>query len=275
LTSGVSDVQLDAGWELLEGGAGSPARRVLMLPANMATAEFFRGMVDDPALADAGVRAVAATPPGFGGLAPPPRFDFSLASYARLIEDRATAGGFDLVVGHSLSADALVEVADRGRYEGGLVLVAPALRASSEAQAGRNLDRFSRLPLVGSAAWFGTMLGLGLGMRGELPGERHSALVAEMRRNPTRRHRRWLMASFDHLRGWTGRSATVLARAGGRVSLVRGAQDAVALDPDDRATLEAGGVPIFEIPDAGHFVVVQRPREVNEAVLAALAALDR
>jgi pimeloyl-ACP methyl ester carboxylesterase len=56
---------------------------------------------------------------------------------------------------------------------------------------------------------------------------------------------------------------------------VRGAQDAVALDPDDRATLEAGGVPIVEIPDAGHFVVVQRPREVNEAVLAALAALDR
>lgn len=272
----MSDVEIDAGWELIQGGAESPDRRVLMLPANMATAEFFRGMVEDPALAAAGVRAVAATPPGFGGMPAPPGFDFSVASYAELIEDRAVAGGFDLVVGHSLSADALVEVAARGRFAGGLVLVAPALRASSEASAGRNLDKISRLPVLGSAAWIGTMLGLGLGMRGELPDDRRSALVAEMRRSPTRWHRRWLMAGFDHLAERAGgAAAAVLAAVGDRVWLVRGSRDAVTLDPDDRATLEAGGARIVEIADAGHFVVVQRPREVNEVVLSALAALRR
>jgi pimeloyl-ACP methyl ester carboxylesterase len=267
-------VRLDDGWEVLEGGARDPSRRVLMLPANMATAEFFRGMVTHPALAAAGVRAVAATPPGFGGVPAPEGFDFTVESYARLIDERAIAGGFDLVVGHSLSANALVEVAARGRYEGGLVLVAPTLRASSEVQAARNLDKVSRVPLLNRAAWFGMMLGLGFGMRPELPADRRRPLVAEMRRNPTPLHRRWLTATFDHLAANAsaaeGGLAGLLARAGRRSRVVRGSRDPVALHPDDRARLEAAGVEIVEIPDAGHFVVAQRPHEVNETVLAAL-----
>jgi pimeloyl-ACP methyl ester carboxylesterase len=258
---------------VLEGGADRPSRRVLMLPANMATAEFFRGMVADPALASAGVRAVAATPPGFGGVPALAGFDFTVESYGRLIDERATAGGFDVVVGHSLSANALVEVAARGRYEGGLVLVAPTLRASSEVRSARILDRISRVPLLGGAAWFGMMLGLGFGMRPELPAERRAALVAEMRRNPTRLHRRWLTATFDHLAAHDA-AAELAARAGHRARVVRGARDLVVVDPDDRATLEAAGVEIVEIPDARHFVVASRPREVNRVVLAALSALE-
>jgi pimeloyl-ACP methyl ester carboxylesterase len=267
-------VRLDDGWEVLEGGADRPSRRVLMLPANMATAEFFRDMVADPALASAGVRAVAATPPGFGGVPAPEGFDFSVESYGSLIDERAVAGGFDLVLGHSLSANALVEVAARGRYEGGLVLVAPTLRRTSEVQAARNLDKISRLPVIANAAWFGMMLGLGFGMRPELPAERRRPLVAEMRRNPTSLHRKWLTATFDHLAAHAseagGGLAGQLARAGRRVRLVRGARDPVQIHPEDRARLEAAGVEIVEIPDAGHFVVARRPREVNEVVLAAL-----
>jgi pimeloyl-ACP methyl ester carboxylesterase len=267
-------VRLDDGWEVLEGGADRPSRRVLMLPANLATAEFFRGMVADPALASAGVRAVAVTPPGFGGVPAPEGFDFTVESYGRLIEERAVAGGFDLVVGHSLSANALVEVAARSRYEGGLVLVAPTLRASSEVQAARNLDKISRVPVLSSAAWFGMMLGIGFGMRPELPADRRRPLVAEMRRNPTRLHRKWLTATFDHLAAHAseagGGLAGQLARAGRRVRLVRGGRDPVKLHRDDRATLEAAFVEIVEIADAGHFVVAQRPHEVNEVVLAAL-----
>jgi pimeloyl-ACP methyl ester carboxylesterase len=277
LTAPDAVARQDGGWEVLEGGADRPSRQVLMLPANMATAEFFRGMVTDPALAPAGVRAVAATPPGFGGVPAPAGFDFTVESYARLIDERAIAGGFDLVVGHSLSANALVEVAARGRYQGGLVLVAPTLRASSEVQAARNLDKISRLPVFNSAAWFGMMLGLGFGMRPELPADRRAPLVAEMRRNPTRLHRRWLMATFDHLAANAsaahGGLAGLLARAGNRARLVRGSRDPVVVHPDDRATLEAAGVEIVEVPDARHFVVASRPHEVNEVVLAALAAL--
>jgi pimeloyl-ACP methyl ester carboxylesterase len=263
---------------VLEGGADEPSRRVLMLPANMATAEFFRGMVTDPALASAGVRAVAATPPGFGGVPAPAGFDFTLESYARLIDERAVAGGFDLVLGHSLSANALVEVAARGRYEGELVLVAPTLRASSEVQAARNLDKVSRVPPLSNAVWFGMMLGIGFGMRPELPADRRAPLVAEMRRNPTLLHRRWLTRTFDQLAANAsaaeGGLAGQLARAGGRVRLVRGARDPVKLHPDDRATLEAAGVEIVEIPDGRHFVVARYPHEVNEVVLAALTALE-
>lgn len=270
----------DGGWELLTGGADEPDHRVLMLPANMATAEFFRPMVADPALAGAGVEAVAATPPGFGGLPVPDGFDFSVAAYAELIEERAVAGRFDLVLGHSLSGNALVDVAVRGRYEGRLVLVAPTLRASSEVQAAHTLNRMSRLPILSTAAWFGMMRGLGVGMRGQLPGDRHAELVAEMRRNPTSAHRRWLMATFDQLAGGNtlapelaaaaGDAGAGAAGAGDRVWLVRGADDPVRLHPDDEATLADAGVEVVEIADAGHFVVAQRPREVNAVVLRAL-----
>jgi pimeloyl-ACP methyl ester carboxylesterase len=266
-------LRLDDGWELLEGGSDDPDRRVLLLPANMATAEFFRGMVTDPALVGAGVRAVAATPPGFGGRPAPPGFDFTLESYGELIAERAASGRFDLVLGHSLSANALIEVAARGRYEGGLVLVAPTLRASSEVQAARNLNRLSRLPIISGAAWIGMMLGLRVGMRDQLPEDRLDELVAEMRRNPTRLHRRWLTATFDQMAGDDDLAHT-LATASNRAWLVRGAQDPVEVESDDRATLEASGISVTEIPDAGHFVVAQRPHEVNAVVLEALASLD-
>ena len=272
----------DGGWELLTGGAGvsggaEPEHRVLLVPANMATAEFFRGMVADPALAAAGVQAVAGTPPGFGGLPVPRGFDFSVAALAELIEDRATTGGYDLVLGHSLAGNALVDVAVRGNYEGRLVLVAPTLRASSEVQAAHTLNRMSRLPLLSGTAWFGMMRGLGIGMRGQLPEDRRGELVAEMRRNPTRNHRRWLIAAFDQLAGGHTLAPDLagVAGAGDRVTLVRGADDPVELHPDDEATLAAVGIDVVTIPDAGHFVVAQRPAEVNAVVLRALGVEPR
>jgi pimeloyl-ACP methyl ester carboxylesterase len=284
-TAGAPAVQesRDGGWELLTGGAGvspgaaEPEHRVLMVPANMATAEFFRDMVADPALAAARVQAVAGTPPGFGGLPVPREFDFSVAALAELIEDRAAAGGFDLVVAHSLSGNALVDVAVRGNYEGRLVLVAPTLRASSEVQAAHTLNRMSRLPILSGTAWFGMMRGLGIGMRGQLPADRHGELVAEMRRNPTRSHKRWLIATFDQLAGGHTLAPDLagVTRAGDRVTLVRGAEDPVELHPDDEATLTAVGIDVVTIPDAGHFVVAQRPAEVNAVVLRALGLEPR
>jgi pimeloyl-ACP methyl ester carboxylesterase len=260
------------GWELLEGGATERIRhRVLLLPANMATAEFYRGMLEDPALARAGVQALAATPPGFGGLPAPVGFPFTVDAYAELVDDMAQREGVDLLLGHSLSAQALVEVATHGRWRGALVLVAAALRPRDEESSSRSLDRVSRVPVMAGTAWWAMMRALGFGMRGQLPEDRHDALVAEMRRNPGRVHRRWLIAGFDHLTRHRDLTPAVVAAARRRpVALVRGADDRVRLDGDARVTLATAGVRIVDVPDAGHFVVVQRPQAVNAVVLDTL-----
>ncbi|HLM63285.1 MAG TPA: alpha/beta hydrolase [Acidimicrobiales bacterium] len=260
------------GWELLEGGATERIRhRVLLLPANMATAEFYRGMLEDPALAHAGVQALAATPPGFGGRPAPVGFPFTVDAYAELVDEMARRESVDLLLGHSLSAHALIDVATYGRWRGALVLVAPALRPRDEEASSRSLDRVSRVPVMAGAAWWAMLRALDFGMRGQLPETRREALVAEMRRNPGRVHRRWLIAGFNHLTRHRDLTPAVVAAARPHpVALVRGTDDRVTLADDARVTLATAGVRIVEVADAGHFVVVQRPEAVNAVVLGTL-----
>ena len=95
------------------GAAERPHHRVLVLPAGLATAEFYRPLLEDPALVEAGVRMAAATPPGFGGRPLDIRFGFTVEAYAERIDALARREGVDLIVAHSLSARAALEVATR------------------------------------------------------------------------------------------------------------------------------------------------------------------
>jgi pimeloyl-ACP methyl ester carboxylesterase len=260
------------GWLLVEGGATEHVRhRVLVLPANLATAEFYRPMLAVPALADAGVQALAATPPGFGGRPAPVRFPFTVEAYAELVDALARREGVDVAVGHSISAQALLEVATRGRWRGGLVLVAPTLRARDEEPAARSLATVSRVPVMRTAAWWAMMRAIGVGLRDQLPPDQHAALVDEIRRNPDRVHRRWLVAGFDHVLRHRDLTPSVVAAARGRaVAVVRGADDPLELGDDARQALASGGVRVVDVPDAGHFVPTQRPEAVAEVVLDVL-----
>lgn len=260
------------GWLLVEGGATEHVRhRVLVLPANLATAEFYRPMLAVPAVAEAGVQILAATPPGFGGRPAPTRFPYTVEAYAELVDAMALREGVDAVVGHSVSAQALLEVAAHGRWRGGLVLVAPTLRARDEEPAARSLATVSRVPVMRTAAWWAMMRAIGVGLRGQLPADEHDALVAEVRRNPNRVHRRWLVAGFNHALAHGDLTPAVVAAARGRaVAVVRGADDPLALSDDTRRALAHGGVRVVDVPDAGHFVPTQRPEAVTDVVLDVL-----
>lgn len=260
------------GWLLVAGGAVDHVRhRVLILPANLATAEFYRAMLEGPALAEAGVQALAATPPGFGGRPLAGRFAFSVDAYAERIDALARREGVDVVVGHSISAQALVEVAAQGRWRGGLVLVAPTMRARDEEPASRSLATVSRVPVMRSAAWWAMMRAVGVGLRDELPPERRDALLAEVRRNPDRAHRKWMVAGVDHVVRHGDLTPLVAAAARGRVvAVVRGAEDRLVLSDGSRRTLATAGVRVVDVPGAGHFVPTQCPEDVNAVVLDVL-----
>ena len=258
-------------WLLLEGGAERARHRVLVLPANLATAEFYRPMLEDPALVDAGVRMLAATPPGFGGRPLDARFGYTVEAYAERIDALARREAVDLLVAHSLSAQAALEVATQGSWRGGLVLVSPTLRAADEESAARSLANVSRVPVMRTAAWWAMMRAIGVGLRDDLPPERHAALVAEVRRNPTRAHRRWTVAGFDHVRHHGDLTPVAVAAARGRVvAVVRGEADRLRLSAASRAALASAGVRVVDVPGAGHFVPTQQPEAVNEVVLDVL-----
>jgi pimeloyl-ACP methyl ester carboxylesterase len=260
------------GWELVEGGATEHVRhRALLLPANMATATFFRGVLADPALAAAGVQALAATPPGFGGRRAAVGFPFTIDAYADEVDALARSESVDLVLGHSVSALAALETASSGRWRGPLVLVGVALRAKDEEAASRSLDRISRVPVMAGTSWWAMMRALDVGMKGVLPDDQRSELVAEMRRNPRRVSRRWLIAGFDHLYRHRDLTSHVVAAARSHpVTLVRGADDPVHLGDEARAALGTGGVRVVDVPDAGHFLPVQRPEAITAAILDSL-----
>ncbi len=258
-------------WLLVEGGAERPRHRVLVLPANLATAEFYRPLLEDPALVEAGVRMAAATPPGFGGRPLDIRFGFTVEAYAERIDALARREGVDLIVAHSLSAQAALEVATHGGWRGGLVLVSPTLRAADEESAARSLASVSRVPVMRSAAWWAMMRAIGVGLRDDLPPDRHAALVAEVRRNPNRAHRRWMVAGFDHVLRHGDLTPMVVAAGRGRVvAVVRGEDDRLGLSSGSRTALASAGIRVVDVAGAGHFVPTQQPRAVNEVVLDVL-----
>jgi pimeloyl-ACP methyl ester carboxylesterase len=103
------------GWRAIENAVQHPRRRVLMLPGLFCSAEFFTDVLTQPVLRRADVAAVAADPPGFAGAPAPDGFEFSIESYAGLVEEFAATESIDLIVGHSLCANVGIEIAMRGR----------------------------------------------------------------------------------------------------------------------------------------------------------------
>ena len=60
-----------------------PRYRVLCLPGGLGTAAFYDDILAAPSLAAGGVRAIAVTLPGFGGVPFPAGFDATLEAYGR------------------------------------------------------------------------------------------------------------------------------------------------------------------------------------------------
>lgn len=259
------------GWGLIESTADSPRRRVLMLPGLFCTAEFYVDVLADEALAAGGVTAVAADPPGFAGRPAPDGFDFSVESYASLVEDFAARQSIDLVVGHSYTANVGIEMAARGRFAGKLLLLSPSLSREDEEEDLRSLDQASRAPVVGTLVWLGINPTLKRGMRDRLPSARFEELFGEMKRNPRSVNRRLVTGFFDHLAKHDG-VAERLAATRSTVWLGRGDRDEIGLTDPERAILEAAPhVTLQTIPGAAHFSITDTPDAVARLVLDLLA----
>jgi pimeloyl-ACP methyl ester carboxylesterase len=92
------------GWVVREAGPKGAPHAVLLLPGALATPAFYDDLLAQPTIRDAPIRFIATTLPGFGGTPPPD--DLSMENYAQLAS-RLVADLFcDVIVGHSLGANA-------------------------------------------------------------------------------------------------------------------------------------------------------------------------
>ncbi|MBV1855060.1 alpha/beta fold hydrolase [Catellatospora tritici] len=261
----------DDNWEIIENTPDQTASRVLMLPGLFCTAEFYTDVLSDPALAEAGVLARAADPPGFAGRPVPKGFDYRVETYADLVEQYAERESIDLIVGHSYFANVGVEIAARGRYRGKLLLLSPSFSRADEEADLLSLDGASRIPVVGTLVWLGINPSLKKGMRDRLPSARFNELFAQMKLNSHAANRHLVTGFFDHIKRYgdlTGR----LAAATTPVWVARGDRDEVGFTEQEQAGIaRAPHVELKTIPGAAHFSITDTPHAVVQLVLDLLA----
>jgi pimeloyl-ACP methyl ester carboxylesterase len=259
------------GWVFIERGEQAARSRILLLPGVFCTHRFYEPLMDEAVLSEANVLTVAADPPGFAGLPAPAGFGYSVEEYAELVEGVAATDSLDLVVGHSYFANVAIEVASRGAYGGPVMLLSPCLRSINEERDLRQLDRVSRVPVLGAIAWLAVYPTLKGSMKGRLPAARLDELVAEMKRNPRSANRQLLGRYFDHLES-RGNLSEQIAPATSSVWLVRGDQDEIGFDDEDRERLDqAPNVELKEIPGARHFSMLDAPNAVASLIVEQLA----
>jgi pimeloyl-ACP methyl ester carboxylesterase len=262
----------NGGWTFREGGAKDSDRTVLLLPGAFCTAAFYEEVLEDPAPVEAGVRFVAATPPGFGGNPAPPGFDMGIAAYAELVEGEAERLGVVAIAGHSLFANVLILVAERGRFRGPLILLSPCFSKEDEEKDVRQIGPLARVPGLGALVFKIAPRTFSSSMKGRFPADRHDELVAEMKKNEPRAMRQLILRYFEHLGEQGPGLAQRLADSGATAWVVRGDEDEVGLKEDEAATLAAASnVTMVPIAGARHFSMTDQPAAVTQAILSAAA----
>ncbi|MFE2416692.1 alpha/beta fold hydrolase [Streptomyces hokutonensis] len=256
-------------WDVRRVGPADAARRVLMIPGGLCTAEFYAEVMAEPALA--GLELTAVTQPGFGPTRAPA--DVSMDNYARLMAGYAAQVRSDVVVGHSLGANVAIEMAAAGLFTGPLVLLSPTFSRGDEATFLAVMDMLGRVPVLGNAAWTGMLKLLPRAVKNDmlkrLPPERAQKLADVMGGNDPANCRRIVRRYYAYL----DRHRALVARlcaSGVPAWVVRGDHDEIGLTDAERRELEAcPQVRMVTVPDAGHLVLVDQPARVAEVVLAA------
>ena len=257
------------GWLIREQGPRDEAHAVLLLPGALASSVFYDDLLSEPTLADASLRFVATTLPGFGGTTPPT--DVSLENYARLGGRLAADVGSDVVVGHSLGANLALEMVAAGEFRGPVVLISPSFSREDESRFPRALDRlgvvFGHLP-------YALMMKLvGPAMKSSLPPGRRAVLIADLKNNDPRFLRPQTRAYLEYL-DRHGSLAGRLCDAGAPAWVAFGSDDEIGLTEDERRVLDAcPHVTLTTIADTNHFALNHKPDRIAELVLAAVSSL--
>jgi pimeloyl-ACP methyl ester carboxylesterase len=256
------------GWNLRETGPANAEHTVLLLPGGLCSGEFFEDLMTQPALSS--MHLVAATVPGYGRTPPPD--DVTIENYAILAGKLAADLGCDVVAGHSIGANIALEMAAAKTFPGPIVLLSPSYSAADEEKPFRAIARIARTPLVGPPLWWLAMKSMPSAMKNSLPEARRDALVADLKNNDPGFCRRSVRAYFDYLATY-GEVASRLCESGARAWVVRGADDEVAVQDDERRILEScPTVTWIEEPEGTHMLLVEHPDWIAKAIVEAAAA---
>ncbi|MEV7414644.1 alpha/beta hydrolase [Streptomyces sp. NPDC089919] len=259
--------------------AGPPdaAHRALLLPGGLCSAEFYADVMARPEPAAAGLGTVAVTLPGFGRTTPPA--DLSMENYARLMGEVAAAERCDVLVGHSMGANAAIEMAALGVFTGPLVLLSPTFCRADEAAFLGVLDRVGRVPGLGPLAWAAMLRAVPRATAKELvkagvPAGRAAVLAADLGNNDPGFCRRVVRHYYDYL----DRHRSLVPRlrdTGARTWVVRGAHDEIGLtDEEHRALSAAPHITLATVPHAGHMLLVEQPAQVAALIAKSVQHLS-
>jgi pimeloyl-ACP methyl ester carboxylesterase len=256
------------GWDLREAGPVDADRTVLLLAGAMCPASFYDGVMAVPALGH--VRMVAAALPGFAGTRRPA--DLTVEGGAAYAAALARTVGADVVVGHSLGANHVLEMVASGQFTGPVVLLSPSFSAADEMRELKALAKVGTIPGVGRAAWAVAMKLMPKGMAKSLPERGRAELVAGMPANDAGFCRAAVREYLDYL---DRRGPLVDRLCASRVPtwVVFGDHDEVGLSAEERASIDACATITLVAPlESTHFVMLHQPERCAEMALEALAA---
>ena len=253
------------GWDLHTSGPVGADHRVLLLPGGMCTAAFFDDLVKEPELSRASIRCVAATLPGFGDTRA--LEDPTMHNAVGLVGKLASDLGCDAVVGHSIGGNLALEMVATGEFSGPVALLEPAFSREDEFKELAILDRIGRVSGLGHLAWVASLKTIGMAMKGELPPDRHDALVAEMKESDPRFCRRMIRSYFAYL-DHHGSLVARLCDSGVRATVVFCDRSKVGLTDKERRDLEAcPNVTLVDVADSGHMVMMDQPARTAALIL--------
>ncbi|MBK5333843.1 MAG: alpha/beta hydrolase [Ilumatobacteraceae bacterium] len=257
------------GWEFRESGPSAADHTVLLLAGALCPAAFYDDLTAEPTLSD--LRMVAATLPGFAGTPAPADLSVDAnAGYAAALAAEVTA---DVVVGHSLGANYVLEMAAARQFTGPVVLLSPSFSAEDEFKELKTVAKIGKLPGLGGLAWRLTVKMMPKAAGKSFPEARRDALIAGMQRNDPRFCRAIVPQYFDYL----GRDQSLvdrLCRSGSKVWVAFGDHEEVGLADDERRGLEAcPSVTLVSALDSTHFVMLDQPARCAEIILEAIRAV--
>lgn len=259
------------GWLLVEEVPAEAKSRVLLLPGLQGSDLVFRKLMQSAKLSANSVHVVAGNPPGFKGLPVPGGFDYSVDSYAALVEQLAEAERFDLILGHSFAANVLIEVAARGNYRGKLVLISPSLYREAETKELLMLDSMSRKPVLSGVMWWLTYMMMDSVFRPYVDDKAAlDAVVRDGKRIPRSVGRNVLFGYFDHIDRHRNLSDRLL-KTKIPVTYARGSKDDIRFTAEDRERLKTSSlIRVVEIDGARHFAMIDKPDEVAALIVESL-----
>lgn len=253
------EVRTVDGWEVREHGTRDASHSALCLPGALCSDEFFADVLAQPSLAEASVRLVTTTLPGYG--ASTPTADHGIEGYAAGATGLAKTLACDAVVGHSVGANVAIEMAGSGAFLGPLVLLSPSFSRPDEAVFLRVLDRVARV--LGALPYAAMLKVIGPAMKSEIPEARYEALVAEMQKNDPAFVRSQVRLYFAYL-DRHGSVASRLCESGVRAHVVYGENKGeVGITDEERRLIEGCATTTLEmIPGAGHMTLNQQPARI-------------